>query len=138
MISMRPVAVAGALGASLALMGAQQPSALAHTQAGLWEITGSPGAKAPVRQCLANVASLAQFEHRGRTCKLNIIKDGASSTLFEYSCGAAGFGRSLVDVVTPRSLRVDTQGISNQLPFSYVLQARRVGDCPGQPASQVH
>jgi hypothetical protein len=138
MIFSRLFAIGGPFGAALVLMGAQQPSALAHTQGGMWEIRGSPGAKAPVRQCLANVASLAQYEHRGQPCKLKIITDGASSTLFEYSCGAAGFGRSRLDVVTPRSLRVDTQGISNQLPFSYVLQARRVGDCPGQAPPPVH
>ena len=129
---------AGAAGAALALMGAQQPAALARTQAGLWEITGAPGARAPIRQCLANVATLAQFEHRGKPCKLRVTTDGPSSTSFDYSCGTAGFGRSQVDVITPRSLRIDTQGISNQLPFNYVIQARRVGDCPAQAHAQVH
>jgi hypothetical protein len=129
---------AGAAGAVLALTGAQQPSALAKTQAGLWEISGAPGARAPIRQCIANVASLAEFEHRGKPCKLRITTDGPSSTVFDYSCGAAGFGRSQVDVITPRSLRIDTQGISNQLPFSYVIQARRVGDCPAAPSAPVH
>jgi len=38
--------------------------------------------------------------------------------------------------VTPRSLRLDTQGISDGLPFHYVAQARRVGDCPAQTASR--
>jgi hypothetical protein len=129
---------AGAAGAALALMGAQQPSALARTQAGLWEITGAPGARAPIRQCVANVATLAQFEHRGKPCKLRVTTDGPSSTLFDYSCGGAGFGRSQVDVITPRSLRIDTQGISNQLPFNYVIQARRLGDCPTPAQSQAH
>jgi hypothetical protein len=32
-------------------------------------------------------------------------------------------------VLTPRSLRIATQGISGGLPFNYVLQARRVDDC---------
>jgi hypothetical protein len=119
-----------AVAAALALTGARQPSALSQTQSGLWEISGVPGSRMPIRQCVADVASLAQFEHRGKACSPKIIKDGMSSTLIEYSCGAAGFGRSQVDVITPRSLRIDTQGISNQLPFGYVLQARRVGDCP--------
>jgi hypothetical protein len=129
---------AGAAGAALVLMGAQQPAALARTQAGLWEISGAPGMKAPIRQCVGNVATLAQFEHRGKPCKLRVTTDGPSSTLFDYSCGAAGFGRSEVEVITPRSLRIDTQGISNQLPFNYVIQARRVGDCPGRPQPQTH
>jgi hypothetical protein len=56
-----------------------------------------------------------------------------NKAVVEYHCGAAGFSRSQVDVITPRSLRIDTQGISAQEPFSYVLQARRVGDCLPQP-----
>jgi len=33
-------------------------------------------------------------------------------------------------LITPRSIRIETQGISDNLPFNYVIQARRVGDCP--------
>jgi hypothetical protein len=125
--------LAGAAGV-LTLAAAAQPSALAQTQAGLWEITGAPGTKAPLRQCIANVASLAEFEHRGRNCSPRIISSSANSVVVQYSCGSADFGRSQVDVITPRSLRIDTQGISGGLPFGYVLQARRIDDCPGHTA----
>ena len=122
--------LAGAAGV-LTLAAAAQPSALAQTQAGLWEISGAPGMKAPLRQCIANGASLAEFEHRGRNCSPRIISNSANSVVVQYSCGSADFGRSQVDVITPRSLRIDTQGISGGLPFGYVLQARRIDDCPG-------
>jgi hypothetical protein len=118
----------------LALAAAAQPSVFTQTQAGMWEISGVPGAKAPLKQCIANVAALGEFEHRGKSCSVKVISSSATSTVVEYSCGAAGFGRSQVDAITPRSLRIDTQGISNQLPFSYVLQARRIGDCAQQAA----
>jgi hypothetical protein len=126
------------LGGLLTLAATTQPSPIAQTQRGLWEISGAPGIKAPLRQCVANVAALAEFEHRGKACSPKVISTTASSIVVEYRCGAAGFGRSQVDVITPRSLRIDTQGISNQLPFSYVLQARRVGDCPAQPSTISH
>ena len=116
----------------LALAAATQPSVFAQAQAGMWEISGVPGAKAPLKQCIADVAKLAEFEHRGKTCSAKIISSSPSSAVVEYRCGGAGFGRSQVDAITPRSLRIDTQGISNQLPFNYVLQARRIGDCPQQ------
>lgn len=118
----------------IALAAATQPTVFAQTQTGMWEISGVPGARAPLKQCVANVAALAEFEHRGKSCSVKVISSSASSTVVEYHCGAAGFGRSQVDAITPRSLRIDTQGISNQLPFSYVLQARRIGDCPQQNA----
>jgi hypothetical protein len=120
----------------LALGAAAQPTVFTQAQAGLWEISGVPGAKAPLKQCVPDVAKLAEFEHRGKSCSVKLISSNASSTVVEYSCGVAGFGRSQVDAITPRSLRIDTQGISNELPFNYVLQVRRIGDCPQQTAQR--
>lgn len=120
---------AGAI-AALVLTAAQQPSALAGVQPGLWEISGAPGSKGPIRQCIAQVAALAEFEHRGKACTRKTISDHGSSAVVEYSCGNEGFGRSQFNVITPRSIKIETQGISDQLPFNYVLQARRVGECP--------
>jgi hypothetical protein len=121
-----------------AALAAAQPAALSHVPAGLWEITGAPGAQAPIRQCVADISALAQFEHRGRNCARSVISDNATSTLISYKCGAGDFGQSQLDVLTPRSLRISTQGISDQLPFNYVLQAHRVGDCEKTPASSRH
>ena len=129
------LAKAAALGV-LAAAAAWADSPFMQTQPGIWEISGIPGVSSPVRQCVANVAALAQFEHRGKSCTQKVISTSASSMVVSYTCGAAGFGRSQVDVITPRSLRIDTQGISSQLPFNYVLQARRVGDCAA-PATAV-
>jgi len=126
------------LGAGLALTAAQQPPTLAQTQPGLWEISGAPGSKAQ-RQCVADIAALARFEHRAKACSAKVIKNSGSSVQVEYSCGGAGFGHSQIDVLTPRSLRISTQGISDGLPFNYLLQAHRVGDCPkATPAAATH
>jgi hypothetical protein len=120
----------GGIVAALALVAASRPSALAQAQPGLWEISGAPGTRAPVRQCVADFAVLARFEHRSRNCSAKVLKDAGTFAQIEYSCGGAGFGHSEVNVLTPRSLRIATQGISDGLPFNYVLQARRVDDCP--------
>jgi hypothetical protein len=119
-----------ACAAALALAAAGQPSALAQLQPGLWEISGVSGATAPTRQCIADVAALARFEHRAKACSATTLKDGGNAAQIDYSCGPAGFGHSDVTVLTPRSLRISTQGISDGLPFNYVLQAHRLGDCP--------
>lgn len=125
-------------GGALSLAAADRPSVLAQAAPGLWEVSGSPGAKAPVRQCFADLQVLARFEHRAETCSTRITSDNGASEVIEYRCGAAGFGRSQVDLVTPRSLRIQTQGISSQLPFNYVIQARRVGDCTGAASPPHH
>jgi hypothetical protein len=117
---------------------AAQPSALANVAGGLWEISGAPGTHAPVRLCVGNVLALAQYEHRGRNCSRSVISDNGSSTKINYKCGAAGFGETEIEVITPRSLRISTQGISDQLPFNYVLQARRIGECTKTSVSTPH
>jgi len=113
------------------------PAALTQVAGGLWEISGVPGTQAPVRQCVADIMALSQYEHRGRNCARKVLSNGERSTLINYTCGSADFGQSQIDVITPRSLRISTQGISDQLPFNYVLQARRVGDCT-KSASVTH
>lgn len=129
---------AGIVFAAPIVLAAGQPSVLAVTHPGLWEISGAPGVKAPIRKCLADVSALARFEHRSNVCTARILKDSGSSTSIDYSCGGAGFGHSQIDVITPRALRISTQGISAGLPFNYVLQARRVDDCPKSTAAMRH
>jgi hypothetical protein len=123
-----PVLAVGA--AALAVGAAQPPTALAQAQAGLWEISGAPGAAAPIRQCLADLALLTRFEHRAKSCSANTVREAGTSSVIDYNCGSAGFGHSEINVITPRSLRIATQGISDGLPFNYVLQAHRIADCP--------
>jgi hypothetical protein len=131
------IAVAGTAG-MLALAHAQQPPAWARAQPGLWEISGAPGMNGSSKQCVTDISTLTRYEHRGKNCSPKITSNSGSSTVVDYRCGSAGFGHSTVDVITPRSLRIDTQGISNQLPFAYVLQARRVGDCTPPGAAPTH
>jgi hypothetical protein len=118
-----------AAGATALAQAPGKGSALAGVQAGLWELSGIPGIKTPQKQCVASVGELAQIEHRERRCQHRTVSDGGTSTVIQYQCPGGGFGRSKLTALTPRSLRIETQGISDQLPFSYVVQARRVGDC---------
>lgn len=113
----------------LALAAAEQPAALAKTSAGLWEIAGQPG-KGAEKLCLADLAMLAQHEHRAASCTRVVIRDLPSVTEIHYTCTGGGFGRTKMTLITPRSLRIETQGIASNFPFNYVLQARRLGDCP--------
>jgi hypothetical protein len=124
--------------AALALIAAQRPEALAPAAPGLWEIDGLPGASAPARECVADVVALAQYEHRAKRCTRNLVSNGPSFAVITYTCAGNEFGRSKLTLITPRSLRIETQGISDNLPFAYVLQARRIGDCPGRETAARH
>ena len=118
----------------LALGAFQIPAALHSANPGLWEVAGVPGSKSPVKECVADVTALAQFEHRHKSCTRNVVSSTSSSAVIHYSCGGSDFGESRVTVITPRSMRIETQGISEQLPFNYVLQARRIGECASASA----
>ena len=133
MMQMKTLVLAGAaVAGAIALGAATRPAALNPASGGLWEVTGLPGARGAFAECVADPMVLAQFEHRGKTCTRIVISDQGNAAVIEYSCPGGGFGRSKVTVITPRSLRIETQGISDKLPFNYVLQARRVGNCPGK------
>ena len=126
----RLLAGLGVGGAALLLLAAARPSALAQTSPGLWEISGLPNAGTSVRQCVANTALLARVEHQGQSCTQVVISDTETKAVIEYTCANGGFGRSKLTLLTPRSLRIETQGISANYPFNYVVQARRIGECP--------
>ena len=113
----------------VALVGAAPPAAgLNGASGGMWEIDGMPGGKT-VRQCVADPALLARIEHRGLPCSQSRVSVSGASEVFRYNCPGSGFGQAKLTLITPRSLRVETQGISGGYPFNYVAQARRVSNC---------
>ncbi|CAA9527500.1 MAG: hypothetical protein AVDCRST_MAG31-2065 [uncultured Sphingomonas sp.] len=103
--------------------------ALGAVPGGLWEVSRSATGDGASRQCVAEPAALAQWQHRGRACTRVVLADKPGEALIHYTCPAGDFGRSRITVITPRTLRIETQGISGGEPFSYKLHARRVGNC---------
>ena len=127
--SLRAVSgVSGAAIALLALTAAVRPAVFSQAGGGMWEVSGVPGA-GPQRVCLADPALLAQYEHRRASCTRVVIRDAQTLAEVHYTCSGGGFGTSKIGSITPRSFRIETQGISGDAPFHYVLQARRVGNC---------
>jgi hypothetical protein len=88
------------------------------------------GQGAPVRLCVADPLLLAAYEHHSMRCTHSVIRSDGQSAVVSYSCSGGGFGQSQLSLLTPRSLQIDTQGIMGGEPYHYVLDARRVGDCP--------
>ena len=123
------IGLVGILALSATLVAASVPRALAPAMGGLWEVSRSATGHNPTRICVASPDLLAQFEHRQQRCARKVISDSGTETLISYNCPGGGFGQSKMTLITPRSLRIDTQGISDNLPFHYQLYARRVADC---------
>ena len=119
--------VAGAALLLLSLAAAARPSLFMQTTGGLWEVSRSNGGRRNV--CVPDPVSLAQYEHLRLNCTRDLVRNGQSRAEIHYTCPSGAFGQSNVELITPRSLRIETQGISKNAPFHYVLQARRLGDC---------
>ena len=122
----RPAAVALF---AVMLAAAATPRALAPAAGGLWEVSKSANGHDATRICVPSPDALAQFEHRQKQCARTVVSDKGTETLISYNCPSGGFGQSKIKLITPRSLKIETQGISDNLPFHYQLHARRVGDC---------
>lgn len=124
------IGLAGLLTVSAGLLaGASVPRALAPAMGGLWEVSRSASGHDATRICVATPDLLAQFEHRQARCTRTVVSDSGTQALISYNCPGGGFGQSKMTLITPRTLRIDTQGISDNLPFHYQLHARRIGSC---------
>ena len=109
------------------LIGAGLP--LAMIGPGEWEV-GKTASGRGDRVCLPDPALLMQWEHRAKSCTRTILNASLDRAEVHYTCAGGDFGTSRVQVLTPRSIKVNSQGIADGLPFGHVLHARRIGDCP--------
>lgn len=127
-----PVRIFALIAVAMMVGGASLPRAMAGP--GEWEVGRTANGRGE-RVCLSDPAMLMQWEHRGKACDRTILGSAMDRAEVSYTCSASNFGTSRVRVITPRSVKIDTQGISGGLPFGYVVHARRLGDCGnGQPA----
>ena len=113
----------------LALTAAASPAVLGRVSGGMWEVSGLHGAPTRQRICVPNTAVFAQIEHRTSQCSRTVIRESGSTAEVHYTCPGGSFGQTNLSLITPRSLRIETQGISGDGPFHHVVQARRVGEC---------
>ena len=122
-------AIGVALVATLSIAAAG-PRALAPASGGLWQVAHNAREEGELGLCVADPVSLGMWQHRKGRCKPVIVSDQGNKAVIEYSCADGGFGRSEMTLLTPRTLRIATQGIAAGAPFNYVLHARRSGNCP--------
>jgi len=125
----RSLTVAGLGLAALVLGAASLPPVIADS-GGLWEVSRSATGAGAEKICVPQASVLAQWEHRRAQCTRVVISSTSTEAVIHYTCPTGEFGHSKLKVITPRTLRIETQGISGGFPFNYVLHARRVGDCP--------
>ncbi|HEX8380106.1 MAG TPA: hypothetical protein VF619_06120 [Allosphingosinicella sp.] len=101
--------------------------ALSKLERGRWQLRSA--SDAPRSICIGDPAALVQLEHEGASCGHEVLANEAGGATVQYTCPGHGFGHTRVKVETPRLARIDTQGLADGRPFSYRVEARRVGSC---------
>ncbi len=101
--------------------------AFSKLERGRWQLRGSDSE--PRSICLGDPAILVQLEHEGVRCEHEILANEAGGATVQYSCPSRGYGHTSIRIETPRLARIDTQGLADGRPFSYRVEARKVGTC---------
>ncbi len=114
---------------------AAQPAAAPTLQAmravapGNWSLR-SPGSPEAAREsCVADTAVLFRLRLRSAQCSRFVIEDTPRIATVHYTCPGAGHVRTTIHVDTPRTLRIESEGIVDGMPFADAFEARRVGTC---------
>jgi hypothetical protein len=123
------IILGGVLALISATLVAAAPRALAPANGGLWQVAYSAKDRPAASVCIADPLQLAQWEHRGGRCTQTIVSDSSDKVVISYTCADGGLGRSEMTLLTPRTIRIATQGISAGGPFNYVVHARRAANC---------
>jgi hypothetical protein len=129
---LRPLATAVALLIPLAAGSAAGRAdngltALAGIERGEWTLRAPDGSTRSI--CITDPQVLLQLQHRGAACTRFVVEDGSLGGRITYSCPGIGNGATRVVVETPRLIRLESQGISRGLPFSFEYEGRRTGTC---------
>lgn len=95
---------------------------------GMWEVRTRDG-KQTERVCLDNGRRLIQLRHPNLSCRQFVVEDGPAAVTVHYTCPGQGSGRTHLRFETPRLVQIESTGLASRLPFDFVAEARRTGDC---------
>jgi hypothetical protein len=112
---------------------AQAPvlAGLGGLERGNWELRVREPGGAVSHLCLGDPRLLLQVQHARNSCQRFVVTDTAEHIVVTYDCAAAGNGRTDLRIETPRLVQIQSQGIADSAPFSFEMEARRVGVCGG-------
>ncbi len=112
------------------LVAAAAPLVFADAKPGLWELSVAGSAKPPIKVCVKNILEVAAVEHGAPgSCTYRDLGGGNTTKRVNFTCSGGGFGQAVMTVITPRNLKVATQGLVDGAPYNENFQARRLGDC---------
>lgn len=120
------------------VLGMGAPAAGQHTelgmlkqlQGGVWEIRQRSPGNGTERICMQDGRRLIQLRHKGTKCERQVVADTASEVAVQYTCPGHGYGLTRIRREADGLVQIDSQGVVNDRPFSFLAEGRRVADCP--------
>ena len=95
---------------------------------GLWEVRMRQSGEIE-RICLDNGRRLIQLRHPNLSCSQFVVEDGPAAVTVHYTCPGQGSGRTHLRFETARLAQIESTGFASRLPFDFMAEARRIGDC---------
>ncbi|MGB5078234.1 MAG: hypothetical protein WBO17_12210 [Sphingorhabdus sp.] len=99
---------------------------------GLWQLRtiGGGVSTAPVSQlCIGNPTQFTQIQHGDTQCTHYVVRSLPNSVTISYSCKGQGQGLTTIRKESSKLIQIQSQGIRNNSPFSFTVEARRSAAC---------
>lgn len=101
---------------------------LDRLEGGRWELR-TRDTPTVERVCLRDGRRLIQLRHPQQQCERVVVADEPNDVTVQYTCRGRGYGRTHIRRESEGSVRIEAQGIAEGLPFNFVAEGKRVGDC---------
>ncbi len=96
---------------------------------GAWVLKSRGSTEEGERVCLGDPKLLLQIKHSGASCSRYVIEDSPQNLRVSYKCGGLGHGVTTIRGESSGLVQIQSQGIENNAPFSFSVEARHVGSC---------
>ena len=99
---------------------------------GMWQfraIGGGPAGTDVANLCVGDVSKLAQIQHKSFDCEQYVVRASATTVTISYSCRGKGQGLTTIRKESNKLIHIDSQGIRDNSPFSFTVEARNSGPC---------
>ena len=122
--------VAALAGFAAPVSGQRQSLAmLDQLESGRWELRSRDSRGSSEQICVRDGRRLIQLRHPASICERLIVSDSPGEVTVQYTCRGRGYGRTHIRRETGRLVQIESQGIVDGLPFDFVAEGRRIGDC---------
>jgi hypothetical protein len=126
------IAVLSASVGAVAVTAATDAPLLDSLQRGMWQLRAVAGGSPNIptaKICLGSPTRLIQMQHGSAVCEQYVVRSTPNSVTVSYSCKGQGQGLTTVRKESGKLLQIQTQGIRNNAPFSFAIEARYSGPC---------